>query len=140
VVLDCRIIKRLKSGRLILVSFFSALPLFGCASPPVLQASMPLIQDVKATNAASIMPDSIASKLATRPSGFTDKYQDNMAYVLGEKYISALGKECRVIYFRKSNSSSKKIKRTACKVSDSADWVLNPQIIETKDSQYDFGV
>lgn len=124
----------------LIIMFTPILFLLGCStSPPVTKASVALIdKPIKSENSNSL-PTKINTALQTRPQGYVSIYNGTMM-LLGNKYISALGSECRAIYLSDENNKVKKERRTACKDETSEQWSLTPQVIENKNSQIGFGV
>ena len=115
--------------------------MLGCtSSPPVIKASVALIdKPIESKNINNALPEKLSNAVQTRPQGYVSIYNGTMM-LLGNKYTSALGSECRAIYLSDENNKVKKERRTVCKDQASGQWSMTPQVIENKNSQIGFGV
>ncbi|WP_232510957.1 hypothetical protein [Pseudoalteromonas atlantica] len=112
----------------------------GCtSSPPVIKASVALIDKPIESNKVDALPSELDKAVQGRPQGYVSIYNGTMM-LLGKKYTSALGTQCRIIYLSDENNKVKKERRTVCKNEKTQQWSMAPQVIENKNNQISFGV
>jgi len=112
----------------------------GCtSSPPVIKASVGLINKPIESEKVNALPTELDKAVQGRPQGYVSIYNGTMM-LLGKKYTSALGTQCRAIYLSDENNKVKKERRTVCKNEKTQQWSMTPQVIENKNNQVDFGV
>jgi hypothetical protein len=113
--------------------------LLGCSSsPPVIEASVPLIQQPVKSIGKNAIPSELNTIMAEQPQGYSGVYND-VQFTLGKRYFSALGKQCRVIYLIATSTDSVKQQRVVCKETQDSQWSITPQVIDSKNSQIGFG-
>lgn len=107
--------------RLLAISL--AMQIGGCAyEPKQVEASRPLVNPSVSTE-LDAMPADLQQALNTLPQGAAFS-RGNVTYTLGQRYVSALGRECVELL---SNSVQGHSQRSAaCKVAES--WYLIPQL------------
>lgn len=120
------------------LSIPTILLLSGCAmSPPVLQATRPLIEQPLPTKSVNVLPKSLNEVMESQYQGYSGQYK-NIEFTLGQKYTSALGQLCRTVFFTESAQPTKQERRSICKNAN-LEWVIIPQVIKNKNSQIHFG-
>ncbi|GGP85155.1 hypothetical protein [Shewanella ulleungensis] len=120
---------------------FSATMLFlvGCASsPPVIEASIPLLDQPIKSIGENVIPSELNSIVSQQPQGYAGVYND-VQFTLGKQYFSALGKQCREVYLNYASNNADKQRRVVCKDNQSVQWSIIPQVIDSKNNQIDFG-
>ena len=107
--------------RLLVISL--ALMLSGCAySPKQVEASRPLVNQTASTDLQA-MAANLQQPLNTLPQGAALSANGN-TYILGQRYVSALGLECiELLRNRNYNQSQHGV---TCKNGDT--WYLGPQL------------
>lgn len=125
-----------------LSSIFVILPslLFSACSsaPPQVEASRNMIETVKSSNNQHAVPQSLWADLVERTAGETAVYKD-INIVFGEKYLSALGKQCRKVSLLKSGQHVLPQQRVACQSLNSQDWFMSPNVIDNKNELIHLG-
>lgn len=122
----------------VILSLVPFLILTGCATaPPVLHATRALIDGSIKSADTSVVPQQLSEVLETQQQGYTGQY-NNIEFILGQQYTSALGELCTVVYLKKSEQLAKQERRAACKNANQQ-WVITPQVIENKNNQISFG-
>ncbi|MFM4650898.1 hypothetical protein [Aeromonas bivalvium] len=100
-----------------------AMYLGGCAyEPKQVEASRPLVNP-SSTTQLQAMPANLQQALDTQPQGAALS-TNSTTFTLGQRYVSALGRECVELLFDGSQSHSQR--RAACKLDDQ--WYLVPQL------------
>ncbi|MFM4825657.1 hypothetical protein [Aeromonas bivalvium] len=100
-----------------------AMYLGGCAyEPKQVEASRPLVNP-SSTTQLQAMPANLQQALDTQPQGAALS-TNSTTFTLGQRYVSALGRECVELLFDSSQSHSQR--RAACKLDDQ--WYLVPQL------------
>ncbi|MFM4944029.1 hypothetical protein ACEUC3_12525 [Aeromonas bivalvium] len=100
-----------------------AMYLGGCAyEPKQVEASRPLVNP-SSTTQLQAMPANLQQALDTQPQGAALS-TNSTTFTLGQRYVSALGRECVELLFDSSQSHSQR--RAACKLDEQ--WYLVPQL------------
>lgn len=100
-----------------------AMYLGGCAyEPKQVEASRPLVNP-SSTTQLQAMPANLQQALDTQPQGAALS-TNSTTFTLGQRYVSALGRECVELLFDSSQSHSQR--RAACKLDDQ--WYLVSQL------------
>lgn len=106
-----------------LLALTLALQIAGCAyEPKQVEASRPLVNPVDAIK-LQIMPDNLQQSLNTLPQGAALSTL-SATFTLGQRYVSALGRECIELLFDSHQGPSQR--SAACKITDQ--WYLIPQL------------
>ena len=117
----------------------SILFLVGCtSSQPVVEASLPLIEQPVKSIGENTIPLELNSIVSEQPQGYTSVY-NNIQFTLGKQYYSALGKHCREIYLNYATNDLRKQRRVICQDNQSQQWSIIPQIIDSKTNPIEFG-
>lgn len=115
------------------------LVLIGCASsPPVIEASMPLLDQPVKSIGENVLPTELNTIISQQPQGYAGVYND-VQFTLGKQYFSALGKQCREVFLSDMTNNSGKQRRIICKDNQSVQWSIIPQVIDSKNNPIDFG-
>ncbi|MCL1100418.1 hypothetical protein [Shewanella saliphila] len=113
--------------------------LMGCtSSPPVIEASMPLLEQPVKSIGENVLPAELNTIISQQPQGYAGVYND-VQFTLGKQYFSALGKQCREVFLNYTTNNSDKQRRIICKDNQSVQWSIIPQVIDSKNNQIDFG-
>ena len=100
-----------------------AILLGGCASEPKqVEASRPLVNPAAST-ALQAMPANLQQPLNTLPQGAALS-TNSVTFTLGQRYVSALGRECVELLFNNMQGHSQR--SAACKFEEQ--WYLIPQL------------
>ncbi|MGE6107950.1 hypothetical protein [Aeromonas sobria] len=100
-----------------------AISMSGCAyEPKQVEASRPLVNP-SSTTQLQAMPANLQQALDTQPQGAALS-TNSTTFTLGQRYVSALGRECVELLFDSSQSHSQR--RTTCKLDEQ--WYLVPQL------------
>ena len=100
-----------------------AIQIGGCAyEPKQVEASRPLVNPAASTELQT-MPANLQQALNTLPQGATLS-AGSTTFTLGQRYVSALGRECVELLFNNSQGHSQR--SAACKIADL--WYLIPQL------------
>ncbi|WP_429080644.1 hypothetical protein [Aeromonas bivalvium] len=95
----------------------------GCAyEPKQVEASRPLVNPSSATQLQA-MPANLQQALNTQPQGAALS-TNSTTFTLGQRYVSALGRECVELLFDSSQNHSQR--RATCKLDEQ--WYLVPQL------------
>ncbi|MGS3128072.1 hypothetical protein ACB295_02355 [Aeromonas caviae] len=107
--------------RLLAISL--AVLMAGCAyEPKQVAASRPLVNPANTTE-LQVMPDSLQQAINTLPQGAALS-ANGVAFTLGQRYVSALGRECVELLVSGYQGHSQR--SVACKVAEL--WYLIPQL------------
>ncbi|MGY4106526.1 hypothetical protein [Aeromonas encheleia] len=100
-----------------------AIQIGGCAyEPKQVEASRPLVNPV-ASSGLQVMPASLQQPLDALPQGAALS-TNSVTFTLGQRYVSALGRECVELMFNNSQGHSQR--SAACKIEEQ--WYLIPQL------------
>lgn len=100
-----------------------AMLMTGCAyEPKQVTASRPLVNQANTTD-LQVMPDHLQQALSTLPQG-ASLSANGVAFTLGQRYVSALGRECVELLFNSYQGHSQR--SAACKVAEQ--WYQIPQL------------
>ncbi|MBV7436143.1 hypothetical protein [Aeromonas sp. sif2416] len=100
-----------------------ALQIGGCAyEPKQVEASRPLVNPI-ASSGLQVMPANLQQSLDTLPQGAALS-TNSVTFTLGQRYVSALGRECVELLFNNIQGHSQR--SAACKIEEQ--WYLIPQL------------
>jgi len=100
-----------------------SISLSGCAyEPKKVEASRPLVNPAVSTELQA-MPANLQSSLNTLPQG-TALSTGSAGFILGQRYVSALGSECVELLLNNNQGHSQR--SVACK--NAEQWYLIPQL------------
>lgn len=101
-----------------------AISLSGCAhEPKKVEASRPLVNPAASTEQQA-MPANLQTSLNTLPQGAALN-TGSATFILGQRYVSALGRECVELLLNDYQGHSQK-RSAACK--NAEQWYLIPQL------------
>ena len=100
-----------------------AIQIGGCAyEPKQVEASRPLVNPI-ASSGLQVMPANLQQSLDTLPQGAALS-TNSVTFTLGQRYVSALGRECVELLFNNIQGHSQR--SAACKIEEQ--WYLIPQL------------